>query len=278
MPYLCRYKPLQRIVMKKIIPFVAAALIAFPLLAKGQITLEKTYTGVSAGVAQTETYGDKFYVMDVAAAQCRVYNLDHSLWKTINLSVPAGYYLYDIQYVTDHLFNTDNSLELLYVCYTYNSTSQYYTYETRVVTETGTQLLALPGAGYNWITTVEGAGTKLFSYIYDYSQSPYTVTTQIYHLGGNLPTTTVEAGQPVAKAWPNPTSGKITIEFNLPAEATEANLIIRDATGQVARSYPVDGTFGNLIMDTSTLPSGVYFWNLEGTGFKTTLQKIVISR
>lgn len=264
--------------MKRMLFVMVSIVFALPMLTNAQLTLEKTYSGVSAGVAQTETYGSKYYVMDVSSAQCKIYNLDHSLWKTITLSVPSNYYLYDIQYVTDHLFNSDNSIELLYVCYNYNSTGQYYTYETRVVTETGAQLLALPGAGYNWITDVAGAGTKLFSYIYDYSVSPYTVTTKVYAIPGNLPSVVNENLKNVdAKAWPNPVSGSLNIEFDLPKDVPSANLIIRNLSGQVVRSFHVDGYFGNLMVDASGLASGTYFWSLEGIGLKTVAHKLIVS-
>lgn len=265
--------------MKRIIFLLFAAVTGIQMQVFSQITLEKTYSGVSAGVAHTETYGDKYYVMDVAGSQCRIYNLDHSLWKTVNLSVPSNYYLYDIQYVTDHLFNSDNSIEMLYVCYNYNSTGQYYTYDTRIATETGSQLLDIPGAGYNWITEAGTAGTKLLTYIYDYSVSPYTISTKVYSLPGSLPAGYSEVQQPAAimKAWPNPVHGTLTIEFSLPGGITQAGLNIMNSSGQRVRSYTVDGTFNDLLLDTGDLPSGIYFWNLEAPGYKSTTQKIVVS-
>jgi len=265
--------------MKRIILLLFTAITGLQMQVFSQITLEKTYSGVSAGVAHTETYGDKYYVMDVAGSQCRIYNLDHSLWKTVNLSVPSNYYLYDIQYVTDHLFNSDNTLEMLYVCYNYNSSGQYYTYDTRIATETGTQLLDIPGAGYNWITEVGTGGTKLLSYIYDYSVSPYTINTKVYSLPGTLPSgvSQVQQAATTLKAWPNPVNGTLTIEFSLPDGARQARLNVINSSGQQVKSFTVDGTFNNLLLDTGDLPSGIYFWNLEAPGFKSTAQKIIVS-
>lgn len=264
--------------MKQVTVILLALFIATASQVHSQITLEKTYTGVSAGVANTVTYGDKYYVMDVAAAQCKIYNLDHSLWKSINLSVPSGYYLYDIQYVTDHLFNADNQIELLYVSYNYNTTGQYYTYETRVVNESGTQLLSLPGAGYNWITDVATAGTKLFSYIYDNSVSPYTVTTKVYNLTGELPTGMVTPGDDASmRIWPNPATDHLHLEYSLPGDVKQASLNLWNGSGQLIRSFAVDGQFSDLELDATGLPSGVYFWSLSAPGFSGTSQQIVIN-
>lgn len=76
------------------------AIIIIVKLASGQITLESTYN-FSGTYTKLANSGYKFYVMDVGVNQCRIYNTDHSLWKTINLSVPNGSYLYDIRYVTE---------------------------------------------------------------------------------------------------------------------------------------------------------------------------------
>ena len=96
--------------MKKL-SLIAAFLL--PFLAFGQINLENTYN-YSGTYTRLSNSGDKFYIMDVAASQCRVYNANHTLWKTINLTVPSGNYLYDIKYLSENLFTTDNSLCLAY--------------------------------------------------------------------------------------------------------------------------------------------------------------------
>ncbi len=75
--------------------------------------------------------------MDDWANQCRIYNTDHSLWKTINLLVPPGQYLYDIKYVSEGLFTSDDALSLLYIYYEYDEINQYSTYTVAVVTENG---------------------------------------------------------------------------------------------------------------------------------------------
>jgi len=111
--------------MKRIILPVMILIASLGL--KGQITLEQSYA-VSGTLTQLENDGYKYFFMDVVNSQCRLYNLDHSLWKTIDLSVPEGYWLYEIAYVSQKLFDTDDLIELSYICYYYNETVQYYTY------------------------------------------------------------------------------------------------------------------------------------------------------
>ncbi|HAQ64975.1 MAG TPA: hypothetical protein DCR43_03845 [Bacteroidales bacterium] len=265
--------------MKTLTTLLICILIATAQISYAQITLEKTYTGVSAGIAHTETYGDKYYVMDVANSQCRIYNLDHSLWKSVGLSVPSNYYLYDIQYVTEHLFNTDNSIEMLYVCYNYNSTLDYYTYETRIASETGTLLLTLPGAGYNWITDVAGAGTRLLSYVYNYAVSPYTVTTKVYSLAGSLSSEASDATGAIGlKAYPNPVNGNLRVEYTLPEGLRQAELSVVNTSGQIVRKYTVDHNFDSLTLDTKGLAPGTYFWHLQAPGFQGSSQQIIVAQ
>ena len=113
-----------------------------------QPVLEKTYDE-SVNICQLESIGEVYYSMDVINKQCHIYRLDHSLYKSIPIPTPEGYYLSDVQYVSEKLFNDDNLIELVYSYTKYNptETSYYYTYETRLVNENGTTLLTIPGAG-----------------------------------------------------------------------------------------------------------------------------------
>jgi hypothetical protein len=63
-------------------------LLAFALNA--QVTLDKKYD-YSTSVVKLETLGYKYYLMDVPLGQCRIYNTDHSLLKTINCNIPGGF-------------------------------------------------------------------------------------------------------------------------------------------------------------------------------------------
>ena len=81
-----------------------------------QIALEHTYSfsGTLTEIADSEY---KYFVQDVPLNQCRIYNEDHTLFKTVNLSIPGGYYLNDTKFVTKHLFNADDYVEVLYLYY-----------------------------------------------------------------------------------------------------------------------------------------------------------------
>jgi hypothetical protein len=246
-----------------------------------QITLEHTYTGVSAAYINLPVAGYKYYVMDVANSQCRMYNNDHSVWKTINLSVPSNYYLYDIQYVTENLFNTDNSIELLYVSYIYNSALAYYTYDTRIANESGTVLLSIPGGGYSYIYPAQ-TGSKLFIWTYNYAVSPYTVNTSVYTIPGQVNTAAIDypeySTQQFRSAYPNPAKNEVTIPYTLPSNVKQAELKLYAMNGQLVKSFVIDHTFSSILVPTSELPAGMYMYRIESNTYKSESYKLSVSK
>jgi hypothetical protein len=240
-------------------------IMAQSLFLVGQITLESTYnhSGTYTNLAQS---GYKFYVMDVAANQCRIYNTNHTLWKTINLTVPANNYLYDIRYVSENVFTTDNNLCLAYIYYNYNSTNQYYTYTAKVIRENGTELLSIPGCQYLYAYSLGTAGTKLVAYSYNYSVTPYTIQTLVYNLPGQL--VSVSDSEPLHEetrllAFPNPANDFINIYYELPDGIATAEILIHDIEGNVIRTFEIGNQSENIIIPTASFPKGFYLYAIN---------------
>jgi hypothetical protein len=246
---------------------------------KAQITFENTYNH-SGTFTNLSISGSKFYLMDVANNQCRIYNTNHSLWKTINLSLPANHYLYDIKYVSENLFATDNSLCLAYTYYSYDDVNQYYTYTTKIIKENGTELLAIPGCAYVLVYEAPEPGTKLQAYVYDYSISPYTVQTQIYNLPGNLVSIENAEHGNMSKnttAFPNPAKTFSTISYSLPANIQSAELQIFDMNGKKIRTLVIDAKANYISLPTMGFPSGVYTYIIQAANFRSEAGKLIIN-
>lgn len=261
--------------MKKLI-----TVLFFQLLLTGafaQINFETEYNH-SGAYTNLSVSGTKFYVMDVGNNQCRIYHTDHSLWKTVNLTVPADHYLYDVKFVSENLFTTDNNLALAYVYYSYDETGQYYTYFARIISENGTVLLTIPGAQYLYVNDLGEEGVKLVAYVYDYSVYPYTIKTRVYDLPGE-PTNSpvIEAGHfdLTGQPFPNPAGEFTQIPYDLPAGIEEATIVLTDINGKNVQEYRVDRTFKNLYVNTGQLPSGTYFYRLI-TGAETSPAKKLV--
>ena len=147
---------------------------------KSQISLEHTYNGYTY-VANLSNSGYKYYVLDTQNETLKLYNPDHSLWKSVNLSVPGGYQLFTSVYnVSENLFSLDDKVGFSYSYYT---TTPSYQSETKVINENGTILLTIPGAAYAYAVELEDEA-KLLAYITNYSTN--VTTTKVYDLPGNM--------------------------------------------------------------------------------------------
>jgi hypothetical protein len=258
--------------------FLTALLLSFSM-AFGQITLEQTYdhSGTYTSLAIS---GDKFFIMDVGASQCRIYNIDHTLWKTIDLAVPADHYLYDVRYVSENLFTDDNSLCLFYVYYHYDEVGQYYTYTARIMKENGTELLTIPGCSYNYVVTLTDGTTKMITYSYDYSVFPYTIQTRVYDLPGHLTSFAVSENAGVMNmmnAFPNPTNSYTTIPYQMTGSETKGEIFISDAEGRVVRTIPVSCQSTEVTIETSQFQRGIYFYQLQTANQRSQARKLVIN-
>lgn len=252
------------------------AIMLLPALAFSQISFEADY-GHSGTYTELSNSGYKFYVMDVLAQQCRVYNTNHSLWKTVDLEVPADHYLYDIRYVSENLFTDDNALSLCYIYYSYDVTYQYYTYTAKIIKEDGTVLLSVEGCQYVFVDNVDD-DTKMMLYVYDYSISPYSITTLVYDLPGQLVSS--GAGDEFTafdnQAFPNPAKDYTIVPFELPESSQAGEIILSDAKGNVIQNYKVDKQFNDLMINTAQLPAGIYFYHLQAGNFKSGARKIIV--
>ncbi len=258
--------------------FLLFALMQTPVFVFSQIQLEHTYSH-SGTFTKLSNSGFKFFVMDVGQNQCRIYNTDHTLWKTINLSVPGNQYLYDIQYISENLFTLDNSLCLVYTYYAYDETNLYYTYTTRVIKENGTLLLEIPGCQYYYVTDIEQTGSEFVTYSYDYSIFPYTIETAVYRLPGEL-VTSIQPDQPTNAQFmsmaPNPATDFITISLDQTGKLPFDKVILSDIQGNAVRTIWIKDKREQLNIPLNGLSRGVYICSLFTDNVMVNSQKIVV--
>ena len=261
--------------MKKLI-VSALFLLIFSML-NAQVTLEKKYD-YSTSVVEFETLGFKYYLMDVPLAQCRIYNLDHSLFKTINCNIPAGFYLSDIRFLSEKLFDNDAGIELLCTFYKYVDTPGYNEYDSQIINEDGSQLKFIDGGLYNYIHQTDKNTYKLFSYCYDFSVWPEKVWTNIYSLPGEPPVSALMGENPEVelKAFPNPTTGQLKVAYTLPPEIREGILFLFDSNGKQVNRFVIDNHTNQLVLNVSDYKSGVYNYFVEYGNKRSPSQKLVV--
>lgn len=221
----------------------------------------------SASIAFLDNLGEVYYTMDVVNKQCLIYDMDHTLLRTIDLPTPDGYYLADIEYLSEKLFNQDGLVELVYIYSKYVPTnlSYYYTFETRLINENGVDLLTLPsGSGLTSVIETPGQGKKFLVYEYNYSVIPYLTKTHVYSLPE---VTTKSVSHTLTKlqgnAWPNPADQLVNIPVNLPEGVYSGSLDIVDMNGRKVLSFPITPETGNVVLPAGQLSSGTYLYQVH---------------
>jgi hypothetical protein len=251
------------------------------LLLHAQPVLEHTYT-ISANICQLESIGDVYYSMDVVNKECGIYTMDHNLYKTIPLPTPQGYYLYNVQYVSENLFNSDDLVELVYTYSMYVETagSYFYTYETRLINENGNVMLSIPGAGYTSVMETMEDGKKFLVYIYDYSVIPYRTQTQVYALPGSATKSVAPypASFQMSDPFPNPAASMVHVPVQLPPGILSGTLELIDMHGNRVLSYPVTGPAQDIVLPTHQLAPGTYMYYVESAEGRSPSKKIVVPR
>ncbi len=244
---------------------MAILILGMALPVGAQIQLENSYD-YSGTYVSLKNSGDKFYIMDVPASQCRIYNMDHSLWQTINLPVPVNNYVSDVTLVSEGLFTNDERLALAYVYYSYNASTDVYSYNARVITASGQELLSIPGCLYLYVHDMKDQGFKLLAYAYNFNVWPYTVKTLVYSLPGQVTTKAAfpEKNQAALPgAFPNPARDYTIIPYTLPDGVTEGTILLYDIRGNLTQTYRVDRHFDHLRIDTAGFPAGTYMYSLK---------------
>lgn len=262
--------------MKKLL---LSALMAFLYIGlNAQVTLDHTYN-YSTAVIKLETLGYKYYLMDVPSSQCRIYNMDHSLYKTISCPVPSGCFLFDIKFISENTFDNDAGIELLYSYYKYYSGSDYYEYDSKIINEDGNQIMFIDGALYNYINKTGENEYKLFSYCYDFSNFPEVIWTNIYSLPGEPVLAAKFDEDPredLLKAYPNPASKQVKIEYSLPENINTGVLHLVDNGGAEINQFVVDKHINHLQLNLTDISSGVYHYFIEYDNTRTESKQLVI--
>lgn len=243
-----------------------------------QVSLEHTYN-YSATVVNFETLGYRYYLMDVPRAECRIYNMDHSLYKTISCQVPSGCYLLDVKFLSETLFDSDTGIELLYSYYKYNSGGDYYDYDSRIINEDGSLIVFIEGALYNYVNKTGDDTYKLFSYCYNFSSFPEVIWTNIYSLPGTPVLSALLFNSDTnwsLSGFPNPANETLKVAYSLPGNVFSATLHLIDQAGHPIEEFIVDSYSDHLDLNVSNLSSGVYFYFIESDGKRSETQKLIV--
>lgn len=264
---------------------------------KAQVYLDTIYANarIKLYMVNLEVSGMKYVLRGEAQGNrfLKFYNLDHSLWKTIDLNPmpitqlppnPVGpqnfNYNYDVLYISENLFDCDNEVEFMYVS---NSGNQSF---TGIYNENGTAIftgdslapiirLTIP-AQFRPIYNTPGKTKMILSHI--------NGTARVYNLQCSLSTgidqnkIASETEQPEMNVFPNPSVYESTITYKLPNGVNSGEVVIYDLTGKEIRNYKVDNSFSSLSIQQSEMAAGTYIYSLKANGQVIDSKKIVLTK
>jgi|ERR1035437_3169290 hypothetical protein len=271
--------------MKKIIliSILAIAVLINHETLKAQITLIHTYDSATTNlyIVNLEIEGQKYIYRDLFFNhRIILYNLDHSIFKIMPFpSVSWGTNPSSILYVSEHLFNSDDSIEYMLV---YTLTNPYHTV---IANESGTILFS----GDSLAPLVQSNEPQTQQPIYNtpngtimiLSNQLGTGVANVYSLTGTLtnsiqPINNTLGNQMMENIYPNPSNGNTTIEFNLPQGVNTGQLVIYNMQGVELKSYKVDNTFHTLLLNNSEFHAGTYFYQLITTSGASGAKKMIV--
>jgi hypothetical protein len=78
--------------------------------------------------------------------------------------------------------------------------------------------------------------------------------------------------------YPNPSSDMARIPFELPSDAEFGEITVCNIEGTILKSYLVDNTFGDLLLNNKEMPNGCYFYYLSVNGKKFGTNKMIVMK
>lgn len=269
--------------MKKLSLLVA--LIFASTISNGQITLENAYPNQSwkCQMVNLKNSGRKYMIQEydtsgTNASSIKLYNLDHTLWKTINAPNVTGFRPYEVFYVSEDLFALDGKV---YAAYIYGEPGVTLNYgKCIIIDENGTILKQIDNA--TSIKIYDAGSNKFKAIVGKFKSGSQYRYNEVYSLPGTIPNSLgnglgLAKKSKLSEPYPNPSTSEVRIEYSLPNGTNEGIIAIYSTNGVKLKSFKVDRSFKYITVDNSELPTGTYFYNIEtNKGLSETKKMLVI--
>jgi len=256
--------------MKKL--FYTSALImaifTCPKISNAQITLEHTFDSWVNFTNTMSWFGDANYYMNSYPTnnQIKIYNADYSLYKTISITLPSGYSISSVSYLTKTLFNSNDKLEFLVSFMGPTADNSYHT--LRLYDEDGVVIKDF-GFNYSLNPVIHKINDQ---YRLSISRTNYTTSvsysTEIYSLPGTMSNRISEIeNSNIQSPFPNPATAVINLPYKL-NQGEKSLMRISDIQGQLIEIKQIDYAFDKIILNVSNYSKGVYTYEVNGVSNK----------
>jgi hypothetical protein len=285
--------------MKKII-FLLSVIAG--INASAQITLShNNLTSWDIWLDKFHLSGYKYVEWTGFPHKINVYNLNNTLFKSMTIPISPPYYLQEVAYVSENLFDLDGGMEYIVQM---EDSSKFNVQAVFVIDESGTQLfyrdsaefapLSLTSGGYSpnnifqnrEMIFFDGISTKMRLRIH--SAGEY----ETYNLPGTIPCAGCTSGivsglisneenggnnDSEAKFFPNPAFDQLKLKYKLPEGSHLAEMKIYDMQGKLVEEFKITDTFDFIYLPTN-YNNGLYLYSLIVDGKVVKTEKIVLNK
>lgn len=277
--------------MKKVLLFICLIIVSFTTQA--QLVKEHAFDdpatrGIS--VITLENSGQKIFVVnqyDSTSYKCILYNPDYSEFKTISIDLEPLFITADykfpsliIRYVTEHVFDQDNDIDILaHLSYYDNNDDEYA--QVLVFNENGSTLFesdientntwlinsAVANSSIKASLTNTEAGAKMILDVYYFNEELYSY--DVYDLPGSLPSSSKdlkaleETSENYLRAFPVPASEFVDMEYQLSGDQKTGEIEIMDGEGKTIQKIRVENNRGMVRVPVSQYTNGMYIYKLN---------------
>ena len=244
-------------------------LLLLPLTSQAQMSLEHAYTkSATLQIVNLEDYGYKYLSVDTTTKNVMLYNSDHSLWKNIAVSLPAGATAsYSVSCMSTKLFNSDNLIEFCYTYYIIGSSAKSY---TALCNENGTVLQTITDV-YACYPYKFGADWKVIGYTSNSEQRVYSVPGQYMNIKAAGAANSTELS-----AYPNPASSMVHLAYTLPSGTNTGSMQVRSADGKLIQSYNISNQCSDILVNTDSYAPGQYFYTVQAAGMQPRTESFIV--
>lgn len=220
--------------------------------------------------------------------EMKIYNSNHSLFKTISinkqdLGFSSEPRIYDdaVILVSQNVFDTDDDIEFLI----YAGNNDGSESKTFIIDDNGSVLFQKAQRpqidddnvdSYQTPFFIQSTETGIKMILRDLD---YNVNTKyIYSLPGTatLSYAKNELNSINFKAYPNPSSDYINLEYKLPNGVNNGKILVYNLKGKKVKEYNVDNHVSSLQLNNKDLSSGTYIYSIVAGNYKSKSLKLII--
>jgi hypothetical protein len=266
--------------MKKTINLVVLVILTSNLFS--QISLEHSYPNGKwkTSIVNLAISGMKYQWVNAPGGELKLYNLDHSLFKSMTFPVLASMTNVEVAYVSETTFDLDSGIEFMVY---YQDDNNWANSITKIIDESSTILLDASSEtpAFNSYQGIYGAifntpsGTKMI--LDNHSDN----ASKIYSLPGTLLVSinkNTNYNNYQLETYPNPAEDYIKLAYTLPKNIKEAIVSIYDIEGKIVKTFTIDNNYKELLIDTKQFSNGAYLCQINSNGTKILDTKFIVQK